>query len=88
MGRRSPPDRPDSVIGVAGTDSLGPAVDSFSTLVLVVATLIVVAGGAVVLVREVTAPGRRRVGPVRDAIEVAFPIIALVWLVALVWTRF
>ncbi len=60
--------------------------DALEVAVLVVATFAVVGGGAFVLYRELTAPGRRRVGTVRDTIEVVLPIAGLLALVTLVWS--
>jgi hypothetical protein len=60
--------------------------DSLETAVLIVATVGVVGGAAFVLHRELTAPGRRRVGIVRDVIEVVLPIVGLLALVTLVWS--
>ena len=59
--------------------------DALQTTVLVIATLVVAVGGALIAHRELTAPQRRRVGVVRDVIEVAAPIVALVVLVVGVW---
>ena len=50
--------------------------DALDTAVLVLATVGVVGGAALVLHRELTASGRRRVGIVRDVIEVVLPIRA------------
>ncbi len=55
------------------------------TVVLVIASIVVLAGGALIGVRELTASGRRRIGPIRDFIEVAIPIVGLVVLVAAMW---
>lgn len=60
--------------------------DSLQVAVLVVATIVAVGGGAFVLYRELSAPGRRRVGVVRDVIEVVLPIAGLLALVMLVWS--
>ena len=52
---------------------------------LVIATAIAVAGGGLIGFRELTAPERRRVGPLRDLVEVLLPIAGLVVLVVAVW---
>lgn len=59
--------------------------DALDTAVLVLATVGVVGGAALVLHRELTASGRRRVGIVRDVIEVVLPIVGVLALVVLVW---
>ena len=59
--------------------------DSLQTTVLVVATVILLGGGAFIGYRELTAPDRRRVGPVRDVVEVALPLAALLALVIAAW---
>lgn len=55
------------------------------TTVLVIGTAIVVAGGALIAYRELASTERRRVGPVRDLVEVLVPIVGLVALVVAVW---
>lgn len=60
--------------------------DALEIVILTIATALALVGGAVVLRRELTAPDRRRVGVVRDLIEVLLPIAGLVLLVILVWS--
>ena len=53
---------------------------------LIIGTILVAAGLLLILWRELGgAAERRRVGPVRDTIEVLLPIVASVALVAWVW---
>lgn len=59
--------------------------DSLQTTVLVIASIILLGGGALIGYRELTAPDRRRVGPIRDVIEVALPLLALFALVIGAW---
>ena len=60
--------------------------DALDIVILIIATALAVAGGVVVVRRELTAPDRRRVGVVRDLIEVMLPVVGLVVLVVLVWS--
>ena len=62
--------------------------DDVQTTVLVIASLIVLGGGGLVAYRELTAPDRRRVGVVRDYVEVLIPIVGLVALVVAAWRLF
>ena len=59
--------------------------DAVQTTVLVISTLIVVGGGALVVQRELTAPNRRIVGVVRDLVEVLLPIAGLIVLLVAAW---
>ncbi len=53
---------------------------------LVLGTLIVAAGLVMILWRELGgAAERRKVGPVRDTVEVLLPVVATIALVAWVW---
>ena len=54
--------------------------------VLIVATIVVGLGLVLILWRELTgAAARRRVGAVRDLVEVLLPVVATVALVVWVW---
>jgi hypothetical protein len=54
--------------------------------ILVVATVVVVVGLVLIGWRELAgATERRKVGPVRDTIEVLLPIVAMVALLVWVW---
>ena len=59
--------------------------DSLQTIVLVIASVVLLGGGALIGYRELTAPDRRRVGPIRDVIEVLLPLAALLALVIAAW---
>lgn len=60
--------------------------DSLDIAVLVFASLLIVGGMGVVAWRELaTHPERRKVGRVRDVIEVLLPVVGIVVLVAFTW---
>lgn len=57
-----------------------------SDAVLIIGTILVGVGLALILWRELSnASERRRVGAARDAVEVLLPIVATIALVAWVW---
>ena len=60
--------------------------DSARITVLVVATILTLGGGVFVAYRELTAPNRRRVGVVRDVVEVMVPVVGLLGLIVTVWS--
>jgi len=60
-------------------------VDGWRTVVLTIGTVLVAAGLAAVVWREVGSPQRRVVGRLRDAVEVGMPIVAGVALLVWLW---
>lgn len=59
--------------------------DGPQTTVLVLASAGIVGGAILIVRRELTAPGRRKVGPVRDVVEVLAPIAGLLLLLIAAW---
>lgn len=60
--------------------------DSLAIVVLLFGSLLVLGGIGVVAWRElVTHPERRKVGRVRDVVEVLLPVVGIVLLVAFTW---
>lgn len=66
--------------------NLGVSMDPLEMVVLLVASFLVVGGMGVVAWRELaTHPERRKVGRVRDVVEVLLPVVGVVVLVAVTW---